>query len=117
MTVNDVCEKLRLSMCTKGGGERPVSGGYCSDLLSDVLANAKPGDLWITIQTHVNVVAVASLIGVAGVIITGGKKPEAATVTKAEQEGVPLMVSEARSFETAGRLYELLREADEVLRG
>lgn len=116
VTINEVCQRLQLEMCTETGGERQVSGGYCSDLLSDVLANARPGDLWITIQTHVNVVAVASLIGVAGVVICGGKTPEEATVEKAEREGMPLMVSKARTFETAGRLYRLLQESNEVLR-
>lgn len=118
MTVGEVCRELKLTLCTNVGTEREVTGGYCSDLLSDVLANAKPGDLWVTIQTHINVVAVASLIGVAGVIITSGRRPEEATVEKAEKEGVPIILSGENSFETAGKLYCLLRgRLNEVLRG
>ncbi|MGB9866652.1 MAG: DRTGG domain-containing protein [Bacillota bacterium] len=118
MTVGEICKQLGLTLCTNVGAERQVTGGYCSDLLSDVLANAKPGDLWLTIQTHINVVAVASLIGVAGVIMTSGRRPEQATVEKAEKEGVPLILSGESSFETAGKLYRLLRgDRNEVLRG
>lgn len=87
--------------------DREVTGGYASDLLSDVMANSKEGDVWITLQVHPNIVAVATLKDLAGIIIVQGKKPEEETLKKAQQEGVPLLVTEHQSFEIAGKLYQL----------
>ncbi len=84
-----------------------VTGGYVSDLMSDVLANAKPGNIWVTNQKHVNVVAVASLLGLAGVIIAGGAEPDENTVEKAQQEKISLYKTTLSAFEVVGRLYSL----------
>ncbi|MBS4020851.1 MAG: 4Fe-4S binding protein [Dethiobacter sp.] len=90
--------------------ERQVTGAYCSDLLSDAMANAKEGNLWFTIQTHPNVVAVASLLSLAAVVITGGREPEPETLAKAKQEKVAVLVTVVRSFEAAGKIYGYLNE-------
>ena len=82
-------------------------GGYVSDLLSDVMANAKAGDLWVTLQTHQNIVAVASLKEIAGIIIIGGRRPEKDTLAKAEEENIPILISELPAFEIVGRLYQM----------
>ena len=77
MTLAEVVEALNLDV--KAGEDemdRPVLGGYVSDLLSDVIAGAKEGDLWITLQLHQNVVAVAFLNNLAGIIIVGGREPD-----------------------------------------
>ncbi len=87
---------------------RIVAGGYVSDLLSDVMANAQKGDVWITLQTHPNIVAVAVLKEIAGIIIAGGRKPEPETLKKATQEKLPLMTTELSSFEIAGRVYDMV---------
>ncbi len=87
--------------------EREVSGGYASDLLSDVMANSKEGDVWVTLQVHPNIIAVATLKDLAGIIIVQGKKPEEETLKKAQQEGIPLLVTEHQAFEIAGKLYQL----------
>jgi len=84
-----------------------ISGGYVSDLLSDVMANAKAGDLWVTLQTHQNIVAVASLKEIAGVIIIGGREPEKATLAKAEEEKIPILLTKLSAFEVVGRLYQM----------
>jgi len=89
---------------------RQVTGAYCSDLLSDVMANAKEGDIWFTIQTHPNVVAVASLLNLSAVVITGGKEPDPETMDKAKQENLPLLVTKTGSFEAAGKIYCFLHE-------
>ena len=84
-----------------------VTGGYASDLLSDVIANARPSDLWITLQRHVNIVAVASMKDLAGIILVNGREPEEDTIQKATTENVPLLVSHLPAFELVGRLYQL----------
>ena len=85
--------------------DREVRGGYASDLLSDVMANSREGDVWVTLQVHPNIIAVATLKDLAGIIIVQGKKPEEETIKKAQQEGVPLLVSDLQAFEIIGKLY------------
>ncbi len=94
--------------------EREVRGGYASDLLSDVMAHTKAGDLWITLQVHLNIVAVATLNDLAAIVLVNGREPEGSTLSKAEAEGVPLLVSSRPAFEVVGRLYEMgIRGGDE----
>jgi hypothetical protein len=87
--------------------QRDVTGGYASDLLSDVLAHSKEGDLWVTLQIHQNIVAVATMNNLAGVVLVNGREPEAETVKKAEAEHMPILVSQLPAFELVGRLYGL----------
>ena len=84
-----------------------VRGGYASDLMSDVMANAEEGYLWVTLQTHVNIVAVAAMKELAGIILINGREPETETLKKAEEKGVAILVSELPAFELIGRLYRL----------
>ena len=84
-----------------------VTGGYASDLLSDVIANSRVGNVWITYPRHINIVAVASLKELSGIILINGRRPDDDTVQKAEAEGIPIMVSQMPAFELVGRLYEL----------
>ncbi|CAO0824154.1 hypothetical protein DFAR_440006 [Desulfarculales bacterium] len=108
VTVKDVVEALGLTVAAGAGGlECPVAGGYISDLLSDVIANAKPGAVWLTIQTHQNVVAVAMLKKLAAVILVGGRQPAKETAAKAEQKGIPVLASPEGAFELAGKLHGL----------
>jgi hypothetical protein len=101
----------QLALEVKAGGDRlgnEVRGGYVSDLISDVIANAREGDLWVTLQTHHNVVAVASMKDLAGVVLVNGRQPEADALKKAEQESIPVLVSSLPAFELIGRLYPLI---------
>ena len=85
-----------------------VRGGYVGDLLSDVMANSHKGDLLITRQIHQNIVAVASLKDLAGIVLVQGAEPAADTLEKAAREKVPLLVSDMPAFEVAGRIYQLI---------
>jgi predicted transcriptional regulator len=91
----------------EGGMDRKVEGGYVSDLLSDVIANSKRGDLWITLQIHRNIVAVATLKELAGIVVIGGKQPAEEALKKAEEENLVILTSPLPAFELVGRLYEL----------
>jgi predicted transcriptional regulator len=86
---------------------KQINGGYTSDLLSNVMGQARAGNVWVTMQGHQNIVAVASLAGLTAVIITGGVEPEKDAVRKAETEGVILLTTTLPSFEVVGRLYQL----------
>lgn len=87
-----------------------MPGFYVSDLLSDVMGNAGEGEVWLTIQTHSNVVAVALLLNLAAVLFTAGAEPDATTIEKARAEGVVLLATALPTFEAAGRLYRALME-------
>jgi predicted transcriptional regulator len=108
MTLEEVVKALKLQV-RAGASEldREVVGGYASDLLSDVIAGAREGDLWITLQLHQNIVAVAFLNNLAGIVVVGGREPDPDTLEKAEDQGIPLLVTSMRAYEVAGRLYEM----------
>jgi len=78
------------------------------DLLSDVMANSREGDVWITCQSHQNIVAVSVLKEHAGIILVLGKEPDKDTVEKASREGIPLLVTKLSGFEITGRIYDLI---------
>lgn len=110
MKLHQIVKELRLEVKFKVFNlDKEVSGGYASDLLSDVIANAKKDNIWITLQIHQNIVGVATLKELTGIIIVNGREPEAETLKKAEQENIPIMVTELPAFEIIGRLYSLLR--------
>ena len=90
----------------------PVMGGYAGDLLSDVMANSKEGDLWVTRQTHQNIIAVGTLKEHAGIILAAGGDPPEETVHRADQEGIPLLLADLPAFDVAGRLYELITKKE-----
>ena len=108
MKITELVQQLNLSVKTAAGDlDREVTGGYASDLLSDVLANGEPGNLWVTLQVHQNIVAVASMKDLAGIILVNGREPEQDTIEKAEAENIAIMVTELSTFELVGRLYGL----------
>ena len=79
---------------------------YISDLLSDVLAHAEPGMLWVTIQTHRNVVSVAATKDITAVLFTCGRKPAPEIIAEAEQEGISLLTTSLTTYEAAGKLWK-----------
>ncbi len=108
MKLTELVQELKLSVkSAQGDLDREVTGGYASDLLSDVLANGEPGNLWVTLQIHQNIVAVASMKDFAGIILVNGREPETDTVEKAEAENIAIMVTELPTFDLVGRLYGL----------
>lgn len=79
-----------------------VTGGYTCDLLSWVMSHGKPGMAWITVQTHMNVVAVASLLELCCIIIPEGIRVEQEVLEKATQEGIPVLSSAHSAFHLCG---------------
>ncbi|MCB2189579.1 MAG: serine kinase [Deltaproteobacteria bacterium] len=108
MTVRELVDRLGLEVVAGAASlDREIQGGYVSDMLSDVMAHAPQGGIWLTVQVHQNVTAVGVLKEMAGVVLVGGRRPNEDTVEKAEKEGLPLLVSPEDAFTLAGRLYEL----------
>jgi serine kinase of HPr protein (carbohydrate metabolism regulator) len=109
MKLREIAEKLQLQVLV--GQDRldtEVTGGYTSDLLSDVMANSKAGNLWITLQTHQNIIAVAKLKDLAGIIIINDRKPDEETLQKAKEETVPLLCTGEIAFRLSGKLFNLI---------
>jgi predicted transcriptional regulator len=106
MRVRDAAERLGLEIAAgKDGLDREIRNGFCGDLLSDVMGRAPEGCLWLTVQGHQNIVAVAVLKEMAGVVLVNGHAPDEDTVARADAEGIPLLRSPDSAFSLAGRLF------------
>lgn len=107
MTLDQIVREMNLSVKScRGDLSRDVLGAYAGDLLSDVMAHAEKDFLWITLQVHQNIVAVALVKDLAGIVIVNGRQPDAGTLSKAEEEHIPVLVTELPTFEIVGKLYE-----------
>jgi len=94
--------------------DNSVTGGYVGDLLSDVMGNGKAGNIWVTRQIHQNIVAVASLKDLSGIILVNGCEPTKDTVEKAVNENIPVMMTDMPGFEVCGKIYNLFVKAEKL---
>lgn len=101
-------------LCCEDSIANIITDGYVSDLLSDVIAHANENMAWITIQTHKNIVAIASLKELACIIITNNNIPADDLIEAAKQENIPIITTSMTSFDTAGKLYIALHFNDDV---
>ncbi|MBP5677768.1 MAG: serine kinase [Bacteroidales bacterium] len=109
MKVRELVEKLNLKvLCGESGLDRDIDGCYVSDLLSDVMGNAEMGNVWVTLQTHKNVMAIASLKELACVILVKGLTAPEDTVEQSNEEGIPFLSTDMQTYETVGKIYQLL---------
>lgn len=109
MTIEQIIKELDLKILTDScdfSQLKPVSG-YVSDMLSCVMTGAKKQAIWVTLQAHNNIVAVACLLELAAVIITEDAKPDADTISKADKEGMVLLSTPKNSFYIVGKLWEM----------
>ena len=109
MNLQTIIDELQLGVLTEPRDFARITpqGAYTSDLLSCVMAGAKNGNIWVTLQAHLNIVAVASMLEVATVIITENAQPDEATIAKASEQGVILLSTSKFSYEVCGKLWEM----------
>jgi len=109
MNLQEIINRLNLTVLTDPRDFTAVQpdGGYTSDLLSCVMAGAKNNYLWITLQAHLNIVAVAALLDVAAIIITENAQPDSATISKANEQGIVLLSTPRPTYEIDGKLWEM----------
>ena len=107
MTVRDLLAIKELKVAVEGDMDLPVSCGYMGDLLSVVMGYAEEESAWITIQSHVNIVAVATLRGVSAIIIAHGFEPDEDTVETAKDENITILTTPLNPFEIAKKLVEI----------
>jgi len=109
MKVSDLVKELNLTVFSGNSGlEKEISGGYSSDLLSDVMGNAQEGNVWITLQTHKNIMAVASLKELAAIILVKNLKPEEDVKSISNDEEIPILGTSLDAFTLAGKIYAKL---------
>lgn len=110
MKVSDLVDKYGLKVFSGNMGlENEIKGAYVSDLLSDVMGNAQENEVWITLQTHQNVMAIATLKDLAAVILVKGFEPDPETLVRSNEEGVPVLGTDMTTFEMVGKLYSDLK--------
>lgn len=110
MKINEIITALDLKLISGSNGlDNEIKGGYVSDLLSDVMGNAKEGQVWITLQTHQNIIAVGSLKDISAIILVKGLVPESETIIKSNAENIPVLSTTLDTFNIAGKLFELLK--------
>ena len=108
MTVSEILKHADFEVKTGADHlEIEVTGGYASDLLSAVIANAKQGNVWVTWHVHPNIVAVAVIAKLSAIILVSGRQPAEETVRKAQEEGLAILVSKDPAFELIGRLHAM----------
>ena len=109
MTVKQLAEELNLEKLS-GNIEKKVQSCYISDLLSRVLGGCKPGDVWITVQSSLNMVAVAVMTDVACVILPEGLTAPDNVLEKAEEEDLAIFTSDETAYSLAIKISKLLQE-------
>ena len=103
MQAGELARKMGMELLTPELGEKELElkGCYLGDLLSNVMAKASAGELWFTVITNVNTIAVASLLGLAGVVLVEGNRPDAAVLEKAKSQGIPVFTLDQSAYEAA----------------
>lgn len=108
MDINTLLDGLPVTLIAGAGGiEKLIDGCFVGDVMSLALARAKEHDMWITMQGHVNVVAVAVMVGISAIILTDGIIPSQAMCERAEQENIPLLTTHLGSYEMAVEVSKL----------
>ncbi len=111
MKVRELAEALNLTVQSGAEGlDREIEGCYVSDLLSDVMGCADTGEVWVTLQTHKNVIAIASLKELACIILVKGLTAADDTLAQSNEEQLPILGTALSTFEITGKIYELLKD-------
>jgi hypothetical protein len=87
--------------------QRTVSSGCVSDMMSEVMARAPKGCLWITHQTNENVVAIAYFKELSAIVLPNGLQLEEEILEKAGLKNIVILGSNENAYELAGKLYAL----------
>ena len=110
MKLSKIISELALTVFNESVDQNhDVNWGYTSDLLSDVMGHAREGEIWITLQSHTNVAAIASLKDLAAIVLVKGTQPDESMLQKASEEGIPVLGTRDSAFMVSGKIYELLK--------
>jgi len=107
MSIVELIDKFHLQILSNlHDPEKEVTGGYTGDLLSDVIANSKEGNVWITMQTHINIIAVAKLKELSAIIIVMNRQVDKDALDKANEEKILVLRTDLPAYRISGKFYE-----------
>jgi len=106
MKVSELKEKINLELINKLY-DKDINGVFISDMVSDIVAGAKPGNLLITIQTHKNLIATANLVDVSAIVFVRGKTPLEDVVNLADRAEITLFKTDLDAWKLAIKLHEI----------
>lgn len=108
MTVKELLSEIPMDvLCGEENLDREIGRGFSSDMMSNAIAKGTEGDVWLTFQTHMNVVAIALMKKMSVVVLVQDRKLIPQALEKAKVSGLPVLVSSMSAFELCGRLYKL----------
>ncbi|GHU70076.1 hypothetical protein FACS189450_03960 [Spirochaetia bacterium] len=110
MTIREAAASLGAEIVQAEFDDTDLEGAYTSDLLSDVMANAKDGGALITIQAHKNTVAVATLVNITAIIICNNRPLPEDMLAVAKDEGIAVLLTKENQYTVSGKLYALLNK-------
>lgn len=109
MKVKDLADKLGMKVLAgEDGLDKEILGGYTGDLLSWVMSHASKGDVWVTVQIHPNIIAVAVLLEMSAIIVPESIPVESATIEKANSEGIAILQSADSAFDLCAKIKAAL---------
>lgn len=107
MNCLEFAEKLQLTPLCEKEGDIEIEGVYIGDLLSIVMAKAKKNYVWITIQTHINIVAIAELLELSCIIVVENMAVDNDTLDKAKELNIPIFKTSESAYQVACRLLDM----------
>ena len=109
MNLETIIKDLDLTVLTEPQDFSKItpSSGYASDSLSCVMAGAAKHSIWVTLQAHGNIIAVAALLDLSAIIVTEGALPDPTTLVKANEEGITILATPKPTFDVVGRLWDM----------
>jgi len=110
MKLKNIISELQLITVVEANLDKDIFDAYACDLLSDVMGNAQEGQIWITMQTHKNLAAIASLKDLPAIIIVGNNKPAADLVEFAKENNVAIFTTSMTAFKTCGLLWNIFNK-------
>jgi len=107
MKLTEISQLDDLQLLNEIMNDKNISDVYIGDLLSFVMANGKEGSIWLTVQRHINVIAVAELNDFAAIVFVENVEPDEETLNKANELGIPLLTTPLDSFSLCKKLYQV----------
>jgi hypothetical protein len=109
MNLSEIITNLNLKPATEKKDYASIEPtcGYASDLLSCVMSGAAHQSVWVTLQAHINIVAVATLLDLSAIIITEDAQPDEVTIQKANEEGINILLTAEPTYAVVGKLWEM----------
>ncbi len=108
MLVCELADKLSLQILCKGDMTKEINGCYCSDLLSHCMSNIDSGNLWVTVQVNINIVAIAVLTDLSAIIVSQAMSVDDDVIIKAQEEGITILGTDMPSYELCTQIGKLI---------